>query len=114
MKNGYLSLLDLNDEELNVFLTYLENGKGMESVKYLNSEFGSNLLEFLDLFAGETIKIPSKNELMYISNYATIYTYLKNKNFTDDAYTRASYIFKRRVPALRKIVDKVKNNIEGE
>lgn len=112
MKQGYLSLMDFNEDEQNMFLKYLECGKGLEAIPYLQCEFGDSLLSFLDLFAGETIRIPSKQELMNISNYILIYKYLKDRNFTDEAFTRAASIFKRRVPSLRSIVEKVENNMK--
>ena len=112
MNNLFLSLIDLEPSEKDIFLKYLLKGKNMESIIYLDAEFKDNLLEFLDLFQGEVIKIPSKNELVSIANYSIIYNYLKERNFSEESYSRASSLFKKRIPALEKIVEKMKI-IEG-
>ena len=107
MTNLFLSLIDLDSKERELFLEYLCKAKHMESIYYLDAEFKDKLLEFLDLFQGELIKIPSKQELVNIANQVIIYNYLEERDFTKDAYKRASTLFKKRVTALERIVDKV-------
>lgn len=114
MSNMYLSLIDMNDSEMQLFLTYLEKSKNMDCLQYLEAEFGDNLKTFLDLFAGETIKIPSKTELLNIANYSIIYNYMKDRNFTREAYQNASHLFKRRIAAIERIVEKVESVMEGK
>ena len=107
MSNLFLSLIDLEPTEKEIFLNYLCKCKHLESIYYLEAEFGDKLLEFLDLFQGETIKVPSKNELVSIANNSIIYNYLKERDFTEDAYSRASTLFKKRVTVLERIVEKM-------
>lgn len=113
MNVGYLSVLDVNDQEFDTYLSYLESSKDMECLPFLNSILGKDVLHFLDLFAGETIKIPSRQELIKIMNYVIIYEYLKERGFSEEAYQKASSLFKRRVSNLKRVVEKVDNIINN-
>ena len=109
MELGYLSVLDLSEEELDTYIKYLESSKGLECLPFLDKVLGKEIILFLDLFAGEVIKVPTRSELIKIANYVIIYNYIKQRNFTDDAYTKAASLFKRRVSNLKRIVEKVEN-----
>lgn len=109
MNIGYLSVLDLSEKELTLLIDYLVSSKDMESLPFLYSILDKNLMLFLDVFAGETIKIPTRQELTKIINYIIIYKYLEERNFTPEAYQKASGLFKRRVSNLERIVEKVGN-----
>lgn len=111
MDLGYLSVLEVNDEERDLYLQYLESSKDLDCLPFIDSLLGKDTLTFLDLFAGETIKIPSRQELIKILNYIIIYQYIKERGFTDEAYQKASSLFKRRVDNLQRIVEKVSNTI---
>lgn len=110
---GYLAVLNLNEDELETYLKYLENSRDLFCLPYLNRVLGDELLTFLDLFAGEVIRIPPRSELIKVSNYIIIYNYLKQRDFTEESYKKASSLFKRRVSNLKRIVEKVENTLNN-
>ena len=112
--SGYLSIIDLDEEELQMYVDYLQNTRDLEFLPYLQRVLGDDFLMFLDLFAGEVIKIPTRSELIKISSYIIIYNYLKQRDFSEDAYKKASSLFKRRASNLRRVVEKVESVIKPD
>lgn len=111
---GVLSHITLQPEERELFLDYMNRQKKMEVVDFLFAVLGENFLKFLDVFSGESIKIPQREEVIKIVNYVKIYKYCKSHNFTDEAYQKASVIFSRREMSIRRIVEKVSKVLEKE
>ena len=117
MNIGLLSVLDLSEKEIKTLIDYLVSSKDMESLPFLYELLGKDLLLFLDVFAGDTIKIPTRQELAKIINYIMIYNYVKERNFTEDSYQKASSLFKRRVANIKRIVEKtdnITNNVKNK
>jgi len=105
IKIGYVSLLDMSDDEFNTLLDYFEFKKKSPSVRYLASLIGKEaFLELMDLFASDTIKIPTRAESIKILNYISIYHYLKDREFSDMAYQKAKGLYKRKIDSLQSIV----------
>lgn len=109
MNIGLLSVLDLSEKEIKLVIDYLVSSKDIDSLPFLYELLGKDLLLFLDVFAGDTIKIPTRQELSKIINYIIIYQYVKERNFTDEAYQKAASLFKRRIGNIKRIVEKVDN-----
>lgn len=107
-KIGYIALLDMSDEEFELLLDYFEYKKKSPCVRYLASLVGKDtFLEMLDLFAGDQFKIPMRNESIKIINYVSIYNYLKQRDFTEEAYAKARGLFKRKTESLQSIVNSI-------
>jgi hypothetical protein len=110
IKIGYISLLDLSDKEFETLLDYFEFKKKCPAVRYFASLIGKEaFLEMLDLFSSDAIKFPNRGETIKILNYVSIYHYLKERNFTEDAYQRAKSLYKRKIESLHFIVDTMEN-----
>jgi len=110
IKIGYVSLLDMSDDEFNTLLDYFEFKKKSPSVRYLASLIGKEaFLELMDLFASDTIKIPTRAESIKILNYISIYHYLKDREFSDMAYQKAKGLYKRKIDSLQSIVNTIDN-----
>ena len=113
MLEGKISLTKLNEEEYGYFLDYLYSNKDFECIDFLASVLGDDLFTFLDLFEGETIKIPPRKTTLNIISNITIYTYVKDRDFKPSAYESASRIFKKRITAIERIVEKTHNILNG-
>ena len=110
IKIGYVSLLDMSDDEFNTLLDYFEFKKKSPSIRYLASLIGKEaFLELMDLFASDTIKIPTRTESIKILNYISIYHYLKDREFSDMAYQKAKGLYKRKIDSLQSIVNTIDN-----
>ena len=109
MNIGLLSVLDLSEKEIKLVIDYLVSSKDIDSLPFLYELLGKDLLLFLDVFAGDTIKIPTRQELSKIINYIIIYQYVKERNFTEESYQKAASLFKRRIGNIKRIVEKVDN-----
>lgn len=110
IKIGYISLLDISDDEFESLLDYLEYKKKLPSVRYIASLLGKEaFLEFLDLFSSDVVKIPNRGESIKILNYISIYHYLKDRNFSDSAYQKARSLYRRKIDSLHSIVDVMEN-----
>jgi hypothetical protein len=110
IKIGYISLLDISDDEFESLLDYLEYKKKLPSVRYIASLLGKEaFLEFLDLFSSDVVKIPNRGESIKILNYISIYHYLKDRDFSDSAYQKARSLYRRKIDSLHSIVDVMEN-----
>ena len=109
MNIGLLSVLELSDKEIKTMIDYLVSSKDLEALPFLYEILGKDLLLFLDVFAGETIKIPTRQELAKIINYIIIYQYVKERGFSEESYQKAAVLFKKRIGNIKRIVEKVDN-----
>lgn len=110
VKIGYVSLIDLSDDEFELLLDYFEYKKAMPSIRYLASMLGKdNLLELLDLFAGELLKIPNRNETIKLLSNISLYNYLKQRDFSDDSIVRARGLYKRKTDQILSIIEQFDN-----
>lgn len=110
VKIGYISLLDLSDDEFETLLDYFEFKKKCPSIRYFASLIGKEaFLEMLDLFSSDAIKFPSRSETIKILNYVSIYHYLQERNFSQDAFQRAKSLYKRKIESLEFIVNLMSN-----
>ena len=110
-KSGILALTSLKDRETEILIKYMSGSRKAPYLDYLNIILGKDLLRFIDLFSGETIKVPTRDETIKIINYIKIYVYLNDRGFTDGAYESASKVFARRRNSIKRIVDKVESTI---
>jgi hypothetical protein len=68
-------------------------------------------MEFLDVFSGDTIKVPNRTYISKIVKYVKIYQYLKNKECSPEALLNAKRLFKMREASLLRIYKKVEKLI---
>lgn len=111
-KAGSLRSIHLTDAEMDIFLEYLYNLKKTHNYDVLRNVFDEQFLMFLDMFSGETLKIPKREELIKIASYIRIYRYLEVRGFTEDSVSNASRLFGRRRNSIKRIVNKVDRVLE--
>lgn len=106
-KPGILSLVTLDKEEREVFLDYMDVNNPSLFASYLFALLGDDMLRYLDVMSGTSIKVPSRDSVLKTINYIKIYSYCKSKGFTKESYEKAAKIYDRRVMSVQRIVDKV-------
>lgn len=110
---GSLSIIELTEQERNLLLDYLSVSTPLSYPDYIWSLLGDQRwLSFFDMLEGLTMKFPSRQALVKVINYIKIYAFLNSRNFTEEAYEIAAKLYKKRVPALKRIVNKVEKVLE--
>jgi len=99
------------DEDERFFVKYMTKKFGNLSYIKIHELSDVDIFHFLSLFQGETLKIPNGRALDKARLYCRIYSYLSQRNFSEEAYDQAADKFGKRAPHLRRIVDKVKREI---
>jgi hypothetical protein len=116
-KLGRLSLIDLSDQEMEVFVKYLSRSKSTSDFDFLHRIVGSDdFIRLLDVFSGDTVKIPEREVLAKLISYIQIYVYVRNHlkedlpadKLPDDVVESAAKNFDRRCNSVRRIYEKVR------
>ena len=102
---------DLSDEKYELFLKLLsfENNEFLEVLSKMTDK--NTLLKLLDVFSGEYIRFPNRKRIIWVLEKVNIYTYLKNKNFSDEAYYTVSKEYDRTIYEIKKIVNVIEKNL---
>lgn len=108
---GILSLIQLSDDEKELFLDYMCALKDTEQYDILVNLFGKDLLKFMDVFSGQSIKIPTRKYINKVIKYIKIYKYCEARGFSDESYRKAGKIFDRRKSSVIRAVKKVERVI---
>lgn len=111
---GALSVIQMNQRESDTFIDYMNKVKPNLNADLMGVLFGENLLKVFDVFAGQTLKYPDRKYLVKIIGYVRIYEYCKSRNFSDEAYSMAAKVFKRRKASISRIVKKVESVLNSE
>lgn len=110
---GCLSVIDLDYDEREYLLDYLSVTSPQSYSDFIFSLLGDKwFLSYMDVLEGLTIKIPPRQTLIKIINYIKIYCYLKSRGFSEEAYEKASKLYKKRVVSLKRIVNKVEETLQ--
>lgn len=110
---GCLSAIELAYNEREVLLDYLSVSAPQAYTDFIFSLLGDrNFLSYMDVLEGLTIKIPPRQTLVKIINYTKIYSFLKARDFSEEAYEKASKLYKKRVVSLKRIVNKVEETLQ--
>lgn len=108
---GTLAYLKLDDKEMDLVIDYLRGAYPQSYPELIYCMLGSKLMMYYDVFEGLTVRIPTRKVMVRVISYIRIYKYLKERNFTNEAYEKASKIYRKRVPALHRIVEKVEGRL---
>lgn len=105
---------DLSDDKYDLFLKLLsfENAEFLEVLNTMTDK--NTVLKLLDVFAGEYIKFPNRKSVVWVLEKVCMYTYLKNRNFSDEAYYVVSKDYDRTVYEIKKIVNVIEKNLQGK
>jgi len=108
---GLLSDVELSKDEVGVFMELISNRRNGDSMKALRYVLGDieQFLLFLDMFAGESIKIPTREFVLRMCDWAKIWAYYnRNPNRSEIAK-----VFKRRINVIDGIINKVDMALNG-
>jgi hypothetical protein len=111
---GSLTRVTLSSSEFSNLLDYLSKAYPSAYTDYFYAVLGDKFLQYLDVFEGATIKVPSRRVLVKEINQVKIYSYLADRSFTEEAYSKASLLFKKRSSVLHKIVDRISAKLAEE
>lgn len=111
-KTGMLSQEELNNTEMETFLRLLGVVKGTTVYDFLYYILKEEVLLFLDTFASENMKIPSRDETIKMLDYARIHEFLNSHGRDSSALKEAARKFQRRTQSIQRIDQKVKELLE--
>lgn len=97
----------LEGDSIITFVKYLSGWSSHDRFMRLYAVFGEDLLLFLSIFQGEALRIPPMGTLQKIKSYCSIYSFLKKRGFTDEAYSQCERQFHKKRYHLQRIVAKV-------
>lgn len=105
---------NIDDERYDLFIKLLsfENSEFLEVLNNMTDK--DTVLKLLDVFAGEYIKFPNRRSVIWVLEKVNIYTYLKKRNFSDEAYSVISKEVDRTVYEIKKIVSVIEKNLEDK
>lgn len=113
-----LSSESLSDKETETLLTLLRVQKGTRifDIIYYILEDPSLLILFLNTMAGDTIKVPSREDILKLIDYVHIYTYYKSLPEQEymEKCRKTAQVFKRRTQSVQRIVQKVETSLREE
>lgn len=103
---------DLDDEKYELFLKLLsfENNEFLQVINTMTDR--NTVLKLLDIFAGEYIKFPNRKSVIWVLDKVNMYIYLKNRNFSPEAYYTVSKEYDRTVYEIKKIVNVIEKNLQ--
>ena len=103
---------DLDDEKFELFLKLLsfENNEFLNIINIMTDK--NTLLKLLDVFAGEYIKFPNRKSIIWVLEKVNMYTYLKQHDFSQEAYATVSKEYDRTVYEIKKIVNVIEKNLQ--
>lgn len=111
-KEGILSLVTLNGDEVTDLLKYLRVVKGTSVYDFIYFMMQEDFLKFFDVLSGEMIKIPRRDEIYKIVGYIQVYRYCKSKGFSEESIQHAAKIFGKRVNSIRRINQKMTKHFQ--
>ena len=113
-KSGILSLQRLSSVEKEALIDYLAKTKNIQYLDFMDKVLTEEFLIFLDVFSGEVLKVPSREEVLKAITTVKIYIYCKDRGFTEEAYERASKIFDKRKVSIKRICEKYEETMIRE
>ena len=113
---GCLSLYkNLTEEQYKLFITLL-GLEGNEVIKIIDSisENPKLTLQLMDVLAGERFMFPDRKRVFKVLEKVNIYTYVKSRGFSDEAYLSMAKETGKRAAQLKNMVEVIERNIQGK
>lgn len=115
LKEGILALVNLSKEEMDLLLEVLSKVRGNTQLDHLKLVFEmKDLMSFIDTFSGETIKVPTREDIMKRVVHIKIYNYCYKRGFSEESRKSASLIYKKRLLNINKVIEKIDRILEKE
>lgn len=113
-KSGIFSLIEINDKESKLLLTYLRNTNKTSAYDLINYLIGIDYLQFLDLLAGNTLKIPSRKSIYRDLEYIKIYNFVKEKKFSTDSIRTVAKLYTKNISFVKRAIIKISKSLNEE
>ena len=105
---GIFSSYDLSVQEKETFAEYLKYDLNTPLIPFLQYYLGEDgYLQFIDIFSGSTIKIPSMKALERDLEAVQVFLYLKRDGFSENSIHMAAKTFGKTTLTIRRYADKV-------
>lgn len=102
---------DISSDKYKLFIDLL-SFENNEFLKILDNAVDENtMLQLLDIFAGESIKFPTRKSIIWLLDKVNMYTYIKKHDFSDEAYYTMSKQYDRTVYEIKKIISVIQKNL---
>lgn len=105
---------DITDEQMNIFLNQLSDSVSYK-IDILRKILDDDklLLIILDVFSGESINIPNRKQLFQCLDRTFMYTYVKHRGFTEEAYIAVAKHFGEKLVLAKQKVLRVSKVLDG-
>lgn len=110
---GSLRRHSLSEEERYLFLTIMASKLETDQFDILGNVFDEQLLMFLDIFSGETIRIPPRTDVERWIRMASVYHYVASHVDRESAIqsiARISGVGRKEIEGILKEVDLLKGD----
>ena len=113
-KPGILSLINLKKKESEYYLDYLRKTNNTAIYDFIYYMIGEEYLKFLDLMAGSVLKVPSHKILFRDLEYIKIYSYVRDRGYTEEAVKNAAKLYNKKTYFVRRAVARMSEVLEGK
>jgi hypothetical protein len=110
-KSGIFSLIEINDKESSLLLAYLRTVNKTPAYDFISYLIGIEYLQFLDLLAGNTLKVPSRKSLFRDLEYIKIYNYVREKKFTIESVRTVAKLYNKNISFVKRAVIKISKSL---
>ena len=101
---------DMTEEQKDIFIKLMSDDYSyMFQVLYNTVGNINDFLKLIDIFAGKRILFPNRKKTYKLLYKIQIYTYIKSKNYSPDAYKLLARQCKKRVSQIKSIVSRVEH-----
>lgn len=103
-----LSFRDLSDDQRDIFIKLLSDECSYQFQLLFNILDDNMLtLQLIDSFADTRLMFPTRKRMYRLLEKIQIYTYIKKKNYSNEAYKLMAKQYKKRIAQVRDIVDRI-------
>lgn len=110
-KSGIFSLIEVNDKESTLLLDYLRHVNKTPAFDFINYLIGIEYMQFLDLLAGTSLKVPSRKSLYREVEYIKVYNYVRERKFTIDAIRMATKRYNKNIYFVKRAIIKISKSL---
>lgn len=103
-----LAFKDLTKEQKDIFIKLISDDYSYLFQVLFNIIEDDNLvLEIIDILAGQKIQFPTRKKLYKLLEKIKIYTFVKNKNYSQDSCKLLAKQYNKRISQIKSAVDRI-------
>ena len=104
----FLAFKDLTKEQKDIFIKLISDDYSYLFQVLFNIIEDDNLvLEIIDILAGQKIQFPTRKKLYKLLEKIKIYTFVKNKNYSQDSCKLLAKQYNKRISQIKSAVDRI-------